>query len=81
MKVPSLHTLKSVFVSPPLKEPTLYKDNTDNYQPVSILSFLSLILEEVAASHLNSHIDSSNTSNHYQSVTSFDGTKDYHDRD
>ena len=38
------------------------------YHPVSNLSFLSKALENVRANHLNSHINSSNTSNHYQSA-------------
>ena len=37
-----------------------------NYWPVSNLSFLSKDLEKVAVNQLNSHINSSNTSNHYQ---------------
>ena len=56
---------KSSLVSPLLKKPTLDKDNTENYRSVSNLSFLSKV---VVASHLNSHINSSNTSNHYQSA-------------
>ena len=39
-----------------------------NYRPVSNLSFLSKILEKVVASRLNSHINSSHTSNNYQSA-------------
>ena len=39
-----------------------------NYRPVSNLSFLSKILKKVVASRLNSHINSSHTSNDYQSV-------------
>ena len=39
-----------------------------NYRPVSNLSFLSKILEKVVASRLNSHINSSYTSNDYQSA-------------
>ena len=40
----------------------------DNYRPVSNLSFLSKILEKVVASSLNSHINSSHTSNDYPSA-------------
>ena len=40
-----------------------------NYRPVSNLSFLSKILEKVVASRLNSHINSSHTSNDYQSAS------------
>ena len=39
-----------------------------NYRPVSNLSFLSKILEKVVASRLNSHINSSHTSNDCQSA-------------
>ena len=39
-----------------------------NYWPVSNLSFLSKILEKVVVSRLNSHINSSHTSNDYQSA-------------
>ena len=37
-----------------------------NYRPVSTLSFLSRVLEKVVMNQLNSHINSSNTSNQYQ---------------
>ena len=49
------------------KKPTLNRDDMNNYRPVSNLSFLSEILE-VVASRLNSHINSSHTSNDYQSA-------------
>ena len=39
-----------------------------NYQPVSNLSFLSKIVENVVASRLNSQVNSSHTSNDYQSA-------------
>ena len=59
---------KSALVSPLFKKPTLNRDDMKNYQPVSNLSFLSKILEKVVASRLNSHINSSHTSNDYQSA-------------
>ena len=59
---------KSAIVSPLLKKPTLSRDDMKNYRPVSNLSFLSKILEKVVASCLNSHINSSHTSNDYQSA-------------
>ena len=59
---------KSALVSPLLKKPTLNRDNMKSYRPVSNLSFLSKILEKVVASCLNSHINSSHTSNDYQSA-------------
>ena len=58
---------KSALVSPLLKTPTLNKDDMKNYRPVFDLSFLSKIREKFVMSRLNSHIDSSHTSNHYQS--------------
>ena len=57
---------KSALISPLLKKPTLNRDDMENYRPVSNLSFLSKILEEVVAIRLNSHINSSHTSNDYQ---------------
>ena len=59
---------KSVLVSPVLKKPTLNRDDMKNYQPVSNLSFLSKIPEKVVASRLSSHINSSHTSNDYESA-------------
>ena len=59
---------KSALVSPLLKKPTLNRDDMKNYLPLSNLSFLSKILEKLVASRLNSHINSSHTSNDYQSV-------------
>ena len=59
---------KSALVSPLLKKSTLDKDNLKNYRPVSNLSFLSKVLEKFVAIRLNSHINSSNASNHYQSA-------------
>ena len=59
---------KSALVYPLLKKPTLNRDDMKNYRPVCNLSFLSKILEKVMASRLNSHINSSHTSNDYQSA-------------
>ena len=59
---------KSALVSPLLKKHTLNRDDMKNYRPVSNLSFLSKILEKVVASRLNWHINSSHTSNDYQSA-------------
>ena len=58
---------KSALASPLLKKP-LKRDAMKNYRPVSNLSFLSKILEKVVASRINSHINSSHTSNDYQSA-------------
>ena len=59
---------KSALVSPLLNKLTLNRDDMKNYRLVSNLSFLSKILEKVVASRLNSHINSSHTSNDYQSA-------------
>ena len=57
---------KSTHVSP-FEKPSLNKDSMKNYRLVSNLSFLSKVLEKVVVDQLNSHINSSNTSNQYQS--------------
>ena len=59
---------KSALVFPLLKKPTLNEDNLKNYRPVSNLNFLSKILEKVVVNRLNSNINSSKLSNHYQSA-------------
>ena len=59
---------KTALVSPLWQKPTLNREDMKNYRPVSNLSFLSKILEKVVASRLNSHINSSHTSNDYQSA-------------
>ena len=56
---------KSALISPLLKKPTLNRDDMKNYRPVYNLS---KIPEEVVATRLNSHINSSHTSNDYQST-------------
>ena len=50
------------------KKTTLNREDMKNHRPVSNLSFLSQILEKVVASRLNSHTNSSPTSNNYQSA-------------
>ena len=59
---------ESALVSPLLKKPSLDKDSMKNYRPVSNLSFLSKVLEKVVVNQLNSHLNRSNTFNHYQSA-------------
>ena len=59
---------KSAHVSPLLDKHSLNKDSMKNYRPVSNLSFLSKVLEKVVVNQLNTHINSSNTSNQYQSA-------------
>ena len=58
----------SAHVSPLLKKPSLNKDSMKNYRPVSNLSFLSKVLDKVVVNQLNTHINSSNTTNQYQSA-------------
>ena len=53
---------------PFVENPTLNRDDMKNYRPVSNYSFLSNILENVVARRLNSQINSSHTSNDYQSA-------------
>ena len=60
--------LKSAHVSPLLKKPSLNKDRMKNYRPMSNLIFLSKVLEKVVVNQLNTHINTSNTSNQYQSA-------------
>ena len=60
---------KSAQVPPPFwKQPSLNKDSMKNYRPVSNLSFLSKVLKKVVVNQLNTHINSSYTSNQYQSA-------------
>ena len=59
---------KSAHVSPLLKTPYLNKNSMKNYRSVSNLSFLSKVLEKVVVNQLNTHINSSNTSNQYLSA-------------
>ena len=61
--------IKSAHVCPLLKKkPSLNKDSTKKYRPVSNLGFLSKVLEKVVVNQLNTHINSSNASNQYQSA-------------
>ena len=57
-----------VFPRPRKRSVSLNKDSMKNYWPVSNLSFLSKVLEKVVVNKLNSHINSSNTFNQYQSA-------------
>ena len=59
---------KSAPSLPSVEKATLNRDDMKNYRPVSNLSFLSKILEKVVANRLNSHINSSHTSNDYRSA-------------
>ena len=59
---------KSAHASPRLKKARLNKDNINSYRPVCTLSLRSTVLEKIVVNQLNSHINSSNTSNQYQSA-------------
>jgi hypothetical protein len=48
--------MKLTFVSPLLKKSSLCVDNLNNYRPVSLLSFLSKLVERVVAKQLSSHL-------------------------
>ena len=58
---------KSAIVKPILKKPGLDPENLANYRPVSLLPFLSKVLEKVVAQQLVSHIDKHSLSARYQS--------------
>ena len=60
--------ISDVNLSLKFKKPSLNKDSVKNYRPVYNLSFLSKVLEKVVVNQLNTHINSSNTSNQYQSA-------------
>ena len=48
--------IKLAFVTPLLKKPNLCVDDTNNYRPVSLLSFLSELIERVVAKQLSKHL-------------------------
>ena len=56
-------SLKTTYVSPLLKKPSLSKEEMKNYRPVSNLSFISKIIEKVVATRLHAHLLLSKTSN------------------
>ena len=59
---------KTAYVTPLLKKPNLDRNLLKNYRPVSNLSFLSKLIEKVAAKQLNNYIDSKGLSNVNQSA-------------
>ena len=59
---------KTAYVTPLLKKPNLDRNLLKNYRPVSNLSFLSKLIEKVAAKQLNNYIDSEGLSNVNQSA-------------
>jgi len=48
--------MKLAFVTPLLKKPTLCSDDLNNYRPVSLLSFLSKLVERVVCKQLAMHL-------------------------
>ena len=64
----SLTILKGARVNPVLKKSTLPKEELNSYRPVSNLSFISKILENVVANRLRSHIYKNGLSNLSQSA-------------
>ena len=61
-------TFKFAHVTPLLKKPSLGKEDLKNYRPVSNLSFISKLIEKVAASQIGSFLESTNKSNNFQSA-------------
>ena len=59
---------KTVVVSPLLKKATIPAHDFNNYHPVSGLSFISKLVEQVVAKQLLEHIHVHNLDNPYQSV-------------
>ena len=59
---------KFAHVTPLLKKPSLGKEDLKNYRPVSNLSFISKLIEKVAASQIGSFLKSTNKSNNFQSA-------------
>ena len=57
-----------MIVMPLLKKPSLSKDDTENYRPVSNLNFVSKIIEKVIADRICSHLERKDLSNQYQSA-------------
>ena len=53
---------------PLLIKPSLSKDDTENYRPVSNLNFVSKIIEKVIANRIRSHLERNDLSNQYQSA-------------
>ena len=59
---------KFAHVTPLFKKPRLGKEDLKNYRPVSNLSFISNLIEKVAASQIGSFLESTNKSNNFQSA-------------
>ena len=59
---------KTAIVKPLLKKPSLDPNALSNYRPISNLSFLSKILENIILCHLLAHIDTHNLFSVHQSA-------------
>ncbi len=67
---------KNAFVKPLLKKASLDPENLKNYRPVSNLTFLSKIIEKVAAARLKEHFETNNLLEKHQSAyKQFHGTE------
>jgi len=60
--------VKASVISPPLKKPTLDKDQLSIYRPISNLSLISKIIERVVKSQLTDHLMSNGLHNPHQSA-------------
>ena len=49
-------TFKIAHVTPLLKKPSLYQNELSNFRPVSVLNFVSKLIEKIVASQIKSHM-------------------------
>jgi len=59
---------KQSVVTPLLKKPSLDKENSANYRPISNLSFLSKLVERIVKHRLDHHLASNSLYNPFQSA-------------
>ena len=59
---------KQAIVTPLLKKSTLSKEDLKSYRPVSGLSFLSKLVQQIVAAQIRSHMDSHDLGNTFQSA-------------
>jgi len=62
------HSFKQSVVTPLLKKPSLDKENSSNYRPISNLSFLSKLVERIVKTRLDIHLASNSLYNPFQSA-------------
>ena len=60
--------MKKALINPILKKPHLEKDILSNFRPVSNLTYVSKLIERVAAKQLVDHIESKHLSEKFQSA-------------